>query len=128
MHGATKPRASRQPTIRELVGVLAQRRGVDAALLLGSDGLVIESRTAPGVDGDHLGAHIPRLVAMAEDLGAQTACGRLVAGVIEFERGVAVVTSLTADTLLLVLLQAETPVGPLLFELRRHRANIASIV
>jgi predicted regulator of Ras-like GTPase activity (Roadblock/LC7/MglB family) len=101
---------------------------VQASILVGRDGLVIESRATAGVDPEHLAAHVPTLVAAAEELGSQSSRGSLVTSVIEFERGMAIVTGLTGDALLLVLLHAGASVGPLLFEVRKFRTQIAAIV
>ena len=38
------------PTIRDLVAALRQRDGVEAAVVLGRDGLLIDSQTEPTVD------------------------------------------------------------------------------
>jgi hypothetical protein len=130
MTSVTATRPSRQPTIRELVGILGQRRGVAAAVLLGRDGLVIDSQAADGVDTEHIAAHVPSLIATAEALGgsARSERGDLVSAVLEFDRGVAVVSALTSQSILVVVLRADAPVGPLLFEIRRHRTNMAAIV
>ncbi len=116
------------PTIRELVGTLAGRDGVEAVILLGRDGLVIDGRTTPALDAEHLAAHVPSLVAAADELAQHAARGALVTSVLEYERGFAVVCALSTEALLLVLLHPAANVGSLLFELRRHRGNIASLV
>ncbi len=116
------------PTIRDLVRVISQREGVEAAVVLGADGLLIEGRTAQDLDGEHLAALAPAIVASSEAFGQAASRGGFVTAVLEFERGVVLVSSLTSDALLLVMLHPNANVGSLLFELRRHRANIASIV
>lgn len=116
------------PTIRELVGAIAQRDGVEAAILLGRDGLVIDGRATPPLDPEHLAAHVPSLVTAAEELSAQGGRGGVVTAVVEYEHGVAIITTLSAEATLLVLVHPSANVGALLFDLRRHRGHIASIV
>ena len=116
------------PTIRELVGAIAQRDGVEAAILLGHDGLVIDGRTDPTLDAEHLAAHVPALVSAAEELSTQGGRGSLVTAVLEHERGLAVICALSSEATLLVLVQPSANLGSLLFDLRRHRSNIASLV
>lgn len=116
------------PTIRELVGAIAQRDGVEATILLGRDGLVIDSHTSSGLDAEYLAAHVPALVSAAEELGAHGARGNLVTAVLEHERGMAIISALSSDATLLVLVHPAGNVGSLLFDLRRHRGNIASLV
>ncbi len=47
---------------------------------------------------------------------------------LEFGGGLAVVSVLSADALLIVLVQPSTNVGPLLYDLRRHRSAIAGLL
>ncbi|MCC6928651.1 MAG: roadblock/LC7 domain-containing protein [Gemmatimonadaceae bacterium] len=116
------------PTIRELVGALAQRDGVEGVILLGRDGLVIDGRTATSLDAELLAAHVPALVAAAEELAVHAQRGPLVTSVLEYERGFALVSALSSEAVLLVLVHPSANVGSILFDLRRHRGHIASLV
>lgn len=120
--------AARLPTIRELVATLAQRDGVEAVLLLGRDGVVIDGHCLPGLDLDQLAAHVPPLASAADELSATSIRGGLVTAVLEYERGYAVVTTLSQDAMLLVVVHPHANLGALIADLRRHRTNIASIV
>lgn len=116
------------PTIRELVATIANRDGVEAAIVLGGDGMVIDGRSGAGLDAEHLAAHVPALIAASEELARSSQRGTLVTAVLEYERGLAVVSTLSPDAVLLVLVHPAANVGALLFDLRRHRGNIASLV
>lgn len=116
------------PSIRDLVRALRQRDGVDAVVVLGRDGLVIDAQTAPGIDADGLAALVPPTLSAGEELGRQQDAGALVTSVLEFERGAAIVCMLSADAILVVLAGQHADIGPLLFELRRNRGRIAAIV
>jgi predicted regulator of Ras-like GTPase activity (Roadblock/LC7/MglB family) len=116
------------PTIHDLVRALAERDGVEAVVVLGRDGLLIDGRTAGDLDGEHLAALTPAVSAAAEAVGDAASRGPLVTAVLEFERGLAIASSLSADATLLVMVHATANVGSLLYDLRRHRASIASIV
>lgn len=115
-------------TIRDLVGALRQREGVDAAVVLGRDGLLIDSQTTGSVNAESVAALVPSIVAAAEEFGATDSRGQLTTAILEFEQGFAIVALLSADALLLVLAQPSANVGRLLFELRRNRENISSLV
>jgi uncharacterized protein len=116
------------PTIRDLVAAIRQRDGVDAAVVLGRDGLLIDSQTVPSLEAENVAAHVPGLVNAADEFGAAAARGDLVTAVLEHPNGLAIVSVLSADAILLVLVQPKANVGQLLFELRRHREQIASLV
>ncbi len=115
-------------TIRDVVEALGQRPGVDAVVVVGRDGLPIDSRVGTGLDAESVAALLPSVVHSLTQLGDAGARGRLTAGAVEYDGGTAVVAILHADALLVVLAQPGTNVGPLLFDLRRHRAAIAGLL
>ena len=115
-------------SIRDLVGAIRQREGVEAAVVLGRDGLLIDSQTVPGVDAEDIAARIPAIIAAADDMGAAASRGPLTTTVLEHRDGFAVISVLSDDAILLVLVRPQANVGQLLFELRRNRENIASLV
>lgn len=116
------------PTIRDLVAAIRQRDGVEAAVVLGRDGLLIDSQAVPNLDPEHVAAHVPSIIQFADELGVAAGRGPLVTAVLEHERGLAVVSCLSPDAVLLVLVQPTANLGQLLYELRRNRANIAALV
>jgi len=95
-------------TIREVVEALSRRPGVDAVVVVGRDGLPIDSHAKNGVDPENVAALLP--------------------SVINGMTGLAVVSVLNAEAVLVVLLQPSTNVGGLLYDLRRHRSAIAGLL
>ncbi|HTI64252.1 MAG TPA: roadblock/LC7 domain-containing protein [Gemmatimonadaceae bacterium] len=116
------------PSIRDLVDAIRQRDGVDAAVVLGRDGLLIDGQLIPGLDADVIAARIPAIIAAADEFGTATSRGELVTAVLEYGRGMAVISALTLDAVLLVLVAPHANVGQLLLELRRNREHIAALV
>lgn len=116
------------PTIRDLVGAIRQRAGVEGAIVLGRDGLLIDSQTTFQLDAERIAAHVPSIVSAADELGMASSRGGLMTAVLEHEGGLAVISALTPDAMLVVLVRADANVGPLLLELRRNRQHIASLV
>jgi predicted regulator of Ras-like GTPase activity (Roadblock/LC7/MglB family) len=116
------------PTIRDVVQALAGREGVDAIIVLGRDGLTIDSRAGNGLDPDGLAALVPSVVAACNRLGMAAERGEFGTGVVEFERGLALVSDLTSETLLAMFIQPGANIGSLLYELKRHRASIADLL
>ena len=115
-------------TIRDLVGAIRKREGVEAVVVLGRDGLVIDSQTAPEVSADDVAAHVPSVLTAANELGAALRRDSLATAVLEYPQGLAIVSVLSGDALLLVLAQPNPNLGQLLFELRRNREHIAALV
>ena len=116
------------PSIRDLVAAIRQRDGVDAAVVLGRDGLLIDGQLLPGLDADVIAARIPAIISAADEFGGATSRGELVTAILEHKQGIAVISALTPDAVLLVLLAAHANVGQLLLELRRNREHIAALV
>ena len=116
------------PTIRDLVGAIRDRAGVEAAVVLGRDGLLIDSQARDGFDAEHAAAHLPAIVTAADEFGAAAARGELSTAVLEHREGLSIVSALSRDALLLVVLGPDADVAQLLFELRRGRAQIAALV
>jgi len=116
------------PTIRDVVQALARRDGVEAVIILGNDGLPIDSWSGSGHDADAVAAHLPGVLQAAEELGRSAGRGDLTAGVLEYAEGLAVVANLSHDAKLLVLVRPHADLGPLLYDLARHRAHIARLL
>ncbi len=119
---------SRLPTIRDLVSALTRRPGVEAAVLVGRDGLLIDGQGSPTVGLDAVAAHVPALVSASEEFSAAVARGHLLTKILEFERGFAIVATLTPDAMLLLLVGSGADLGALVTDIRRHRRHIASIL
>ena len=115
-------------TIRDLVGAIRKREGVQAVIVLGRDGLVIDSQVTAGLTADDLAAHVPSVLTAGDELGAAGALGALNTAILEYPGGLAIVSAISEDALLLVLAQPNPNLGQLLFELRRNREHIAALV
>ena len=116
------------PSIRDLVSAIRRREGVDAAVVLGRDGLVIDGQSVPDINAEDLAAHIPAIIGAADELGPPVRRGALVTAVLEYGEGLAIISVLTTDVILVVFVRPDTNVGQLLFELRRNREHIAALV
>lgn len=116
------------PNIQELVQALRRRAGINAAVLLGRDGLVIDGQGETGLDIEAVSALVPPILQGADEFGAGAGRGDLQTAVLEYPGGLAVVSALSAEGVLLVLVEPGAAVGPLLYELRRHREHLASLV
>ena len=115
------------PSIRDVVAALHERDGVDAVLVVGPDGLVIDSRTRAHVDGEGVAALLPTAVRGVADLGAAGRRGAFTTAVLEFDGGLALVATLTDEAALVILVAPGVNVGTLLFDIQRHRSALAGL-
>ena len=115
-------------TIRDVVEALSRASGVDAVVVVGRDGLPIDSRVGNGVDAESVAALLPSAIRHIAELGEAGGRGDFGTAVLEFGGGLAIVAVLNAEALLIVLVQPATNVGSLLFDLRRHRSAIAGLL
>ena len=116
------------PTIRDLVATVRQFDGVQAALVLGRDGLLIDSEADAGLDAEQIAAHVPSIMQFADELGQAATVGSLRTAVLELETGLLVLSAMSSDVVLLVQLRADANVGALLYDLRRHRSGLGALV
>jgi predicted regulator of Ras-like GTPase activity (Roadblock/LC7/MglB family) len=99
-------------TIRDVVEALGRRTGVDAVVVVGRDGLPIDSHTETG-DAESLAALLPSAINGITELGQAGSCGDFETGVLEFGKGLVIVSVLHADALLVMLVRPATHVGAL---------------
>jgi predicted regulator of Ras-like GTPase activity (Roadblock/LC7/MglB family) len=115
-------------TIRDVVQALGQFGGVETVVVLRRDGLTIDSFSHNGSDADGVAALVPSLVEACGRLGEAGTRGEFNAGVMEYGAGFVVVSVVTDDTLIAIVVQPTTNVGGLLYELRRYRTAIAELL
>ncbi len=111
----------------ELLTSFTKVRGVSAALVVGQDGLVLQSATAPGAeeaDVDVLGAMASSGLLPAQEIGRETARGRLLQGIYEYEKGVVVVEPIGESAILVVVTSAAANLGLLRLQARKVHADI----
>lgn len=116
------------PTLRDLTDAVRSRPGVQAAVILGDDGLVIETGDASQSEAESLAARVPAVAMAARQLGQAAGSGEAQLAVVEFERGYGVVLSLSAHAMLFVATSRDANLADLLFDLRRHRSSMAALV
>lgn len=116
------------PTIRDVVEAFGRREGVEAVIILGNDGLPIDSKTGNGKDPEVLSALVPNVIQAADQLGQHSGQGQLFMGVMQYDGGFLVIANLSPEAKLLVVAKSGTNIGPLLYDLTRHRAEIAGLL
>jgi len=115
-------------TIRDVIQALSSRSGVQTVILLGRDGLPIDSVCHDGIDPDNIAALVPSIVDACNEVGQVTGQGDLKTCAVETEGGFTLVTGIGSDIILGLFVTPEANVGTLLYELRRYRTAIAELL
>jgi predicted regulator of Ras-like GTPase activity (Roadblock/LC7/MglB family) len=116
------------PTLRELTEAVQHRPGVLAVVLLGADGLVIETHESGHDHAEELAARAPAVMSAAKQMGDAAETGDVQLVLLELERGYGILLRLTPQAILFVSASRDVALGDLLFDLRRHRAPMAALV
>ncbi len=114
--------------LHDVIGGLAQRSGVAAVALVSADGLVIDQAMPGASDPDEVAALSATLVQHATRLGNAGERGVFQAGMLEYDRGMIVLSQAGDGGFLVLLVEQDHNVGALLFDLRQHEPAIAALL
>jgi predicted regulator of Ras-like GTPase activity (Roadblock/LC7/MglB family) len=114
--------------LNDVVRALSEREGVEAVLVLSSDGLPIEHAARGAFDPESIAALTATLVQYATRLGTGAGRGALRTAVLEYEGGALVVSQLSAGDCLAILARPQADIGPLLYDLRQHRPALVALL
>jgi predicted regulator of Ras-like GTPase activity (Roadblock/LC7/MglB family) len=111
-----------------LTEAIQRRSGVQAVVILGADGLLIETHDTAQSRAEAIAARVPGVATATSQLGDAAGSGHAELSLIEFERGYGVVLRLSEQAMLFVSAGADVGLSDLLFDLRRHRSAMAALV
>ncbi len=114
--------------LEDVVRRLADRDGVEVVLVLSGDGLPIEHASHQPFEAEPLAALTATLAQYANRLGLGAGRGALRTAVLDYERGLLVVTQMGPGDYLAILAKPEANVGELLYDLRQHRPALAALL
>lgn len=115
-------------TLRDVIHALSTRHGVQHVILLGRDGLPIDSACKNGVDPDNIAALVPSMIEACNQVGEVSGQGDMQTCAVETQGGYTLVTGIDADIVLGLFVTRDANVGTLLYELRRYRSAIAELL
>ena len=102
--------------------------GVEHVLVLGRDGLLIQHAGSGPLDAETVSAMVPGVAGAASALGGAAGAGRASVIAARFDAGVALVSVLSDEILLAVILRDGVGFAPLLRELSERRQALAALV
>jgi len=100
--------------LKQIIERLAEIPGVITVLLLGRDGMLLESASkSAGDNPEMIAAYSRDTILAAERMTADLGQGNLIMGIMEFSRGVALIANISRMCKLLVLSQRGTNLADL---------------
>ena len=116
------------PTLKDLLARLSSRSEVEAVFVLGRDGLLIDQVGPEGTDAEAVAAMAPNILQSARELGSAARHDGLATAVVEYADGVAIVTDVPPEMIVVTFVKPGVPFGALLYELRQNREQIADLI
>ncbi|HEU0077975.1 MAG TPA: roadblock/LC7 domain-containing protein [Longimicrobiaceae bacterium] len=116
------------PQLDTALASLAAHPGVEHVLVLGRDGLLIAHTGPGGLDAETVSAMVPGVASAATELGRAAGHGGATTIVARLDDGVALVSVLSDEVLLAVLLRGDVGFAPLLRDLTQRRDELAGLV
>ncbi|HEU5040467.1 MAG TPA: roadblock/LC7 domain-containing protein [Gemmatimonadales bacterium] len=114
--------------LAEVLRGLSSRDGVQAAVLLSADGLAIEHAAGESIEAETVAALAASVAQHAGRMGEGAGRGELRTGVLEFAEGAVVLARVGRGDWLAVLARPNADIGPLLYDLRHHRAALTPLL
>ena len=115
------------PTLKDLLARLSSRSEVEAVFVVGQDGLLIDQIGPEGTDAEAVAAMAPNILQSSRELGSAAHHEGLAAAVIEYADGVAIITDVPPEMIVVTFVKPGVPFSSLLYELRHNRDQIAGI-
>ncbi len=116
------------PTLKDLLARLSHRSEVEAVFAVGRDGLLIDHMGPEGRDAEAVAALAPNILHNARELGVAARHEETSTAVVEYSDGVAIVSDVSPDMILVTIVRPGVPFGALLYELRHNREQIARLI
>lgn len=115
-------------SLSDVVRALADRPGVEAVVVASMDGLPIAHEGRAGSDPDAMAALAATAIRHASQLADGASLGQVQTIALEGEHGTLLVTPASPGSWLLVLVEPDANFGRVLFDLRRHRTALATLL
>lgn len=110
--------------LKQILGEFLKIDGVNAAVVVGRDGFVIESAVSGKMDIDALGAMASTGMGTSEAMGKELGKGDLHQMLVELDHGPIIMSPLSADELIAVVASNEANVGRVRYELKKNKERL----
>jgi predicted regulator of Ras-like GTPase activity (Roadblock/LC7/MglB family) len=113
------------PSIKSLLSELVKVEGINAAVVVGRDGFVIEGMTGGGrLDIEAVGAVISTGIGSSEVMGQSLKVGEMTQAMIEYKDGVIVMGLLGKNAILAIVADSKANLGNVRYQLKQRSPEI----
>jgi predicted regulator of Ras-like GTPase activity (Roadblock/LC7/MglB family) len=115
------------PSLKNQLNDLVKVEGINAAVVVGRDGFVIEGIAQDGnLDVEAVGAVISTGLGTSEVVGRELNVGTLTQSMLEFDKGVLVMGTLGTDALLCLVCQLGSNLGNVRLQMKKRTPDLAA--
>lgn len=115
-------------SLSDVVRALADQPGVEAVVVASMDGLPIAHEGRAGSDPDAVAALAATAIRHTGRLAEGSALGQVQTIALEGEQGTLLIAPAAPGSWLLVLVEPDANFGRVLYDLRRHRTALATLL
>ena len=115
-------------SMSDVVRALADRPGVEAVVVASMDGLPIAHESRGNSDPDAMAEMAATAIRHADRLADCSALGQVQTIALEAEQGTLLIAPAAPGSWLLVLVEPDANFGRVLYDLRRHRTALATLL
>jgi predicted regulator of Ras-like GTPase activity (Roadblock/LC7/MglB family) len=106
--------------LKELVEV----QGIEVAVCVGRDGFVIDAASTGNADTDAIGAMVSTGMGSAESVGRELGVGEMAQAMMEYDKGIVVLSALGSDALLAVVASKDANLGNVRLQVKRRSSDL----
>lgn len=111
--------------LKELLKDLVRVEGINAAVIVGRDGFVIDGVVEAGsLDIEAVGAVVSTGIGSSEVMGRELNVGRMSQSLIEYEKGVITVCLLGKDAILAVVADLQANLGNIRYQVKKRTPDL----
>ncbi len=112
--------------LQKLLSDLIKIEGINAAVMIGSDGYVIEHLSNNKIDHDAVGAMASTSIGMSVTMGQHLGKGNCEHVLIELEHGPILLTLVNKNEILVIVAAKGANVGRIRYEMKKNKDRIAA--
>ena len=110
--------------IHKILEGLVEVSGIDVAVCVGRDGFVIDAASTGSADTEAIGAMVSTGMGSAESVGRELGLEEMDQSMMEYKKGIVMMTALGTDALLVVVAAKDANLGGIRLQVRRSAPKI----